>query len=1101
MTLSVRLLGPPELLLDDSPVQLDTRRAIALVALLAERPLARDTIVGLLWPEFPAQRAYANLRRTLWSLRHQWSDEAIDVSSDRIRLGDGVTVDLSRLLAAAGTESPSEEIVSLWRGEFMDGFTLPDSSEFDTWQALMRDRAREVQITLLRRLALARTDAGDSEAARRHLENALTIDPLDEPSVLMLMRILEDREPSAAIRLYRRFSEMAEEMLGVRPSAELEEIAAHIRDPGRASTGRTDWDAESGSPGTQSPGSPDRPTPVSQGATPVPNIWTIASVDGALLGRETELAAIERLLLGEHRRAVTLVGPGGVGKSRLAAEAASRLVGHFPGGAIVVPLVPVQSADLIVPAIADALGIGSSGISLPELCSYIADRRMLMVLDNLEHLDVIECISSLVAMTRGPSLLTTSREPIGIPEEWVLRVDGLPIPTSADDPDFKDYGATALFMKTEARLGGAGPGCDRADLLEILRLTDGVPLAVILAASWRTVLTCGEIARQIGSAGDLEAPSAAGLAERHRSLQQVFTSSWARLSPDLSRSLARFSVFDGPFTKEAAAAVAGAGTPVLAGLAARSLIRIRNDGRVTVHELLRQFSGSHLTSDGKEETVSAHGRYYADHAEEAAGRIQTRSQRDGLAAFADDLSNISCAWFNAVGSGDWDLLARLAHSLAIYFMVRRRTLTSLGLFRTARTAVEEALGRTPLWVSLASVEAAACRQLGEFDAAKDLYAKICEAGPAAEIQTPFLLSIGELGTWPAYVHEEAERWLEMAIERATTRNEPWCRACGLRLLGGLHHTLPDFDAAAACYAESIAISQSIGDVWGEGYTESVQSEIAFNDGDFGRALEMMTRGYDGQTEAGDITGAAWILARIAEVEYAVGRTDDAFEHCMKSYEMELSVGKRTAAIQRLWQVARMEFDLGNADRTWELNERALAEHPGEMDNDERGYYVLTQARVQFAHGDLERAAANVSDAIGFLAHPVMRWHRTEAHMLYALLGGSRDHMRHAAELAVEVKSLRLVTDTVVAIGMLLAEDVATGSALADPDTVTLACDELREIAASESSWWIVRRQAREILQRLGCGDERTEILSPDAGELFARRVAGMQRLVAAIGTA
>jgi predicted ATPase len=253
------------------------------------------------------------------------------------------------------------------------------------------------------------------------------------------------------------------------------------------------------------------------------------------VGRRADLAEIGRLLTDQTCRLVTLVGPGGSGKTRLAIEAAAQHQDEFADGVIFVPLQAVPTAADIPAEIAAAVGLPlTSGdepwVQLPQL---IRDRRLLLVLDNFEHLtDGAPMLSALLAAAPGVTVLVTSRESLHLQEEWRYPVAGLPVPEESDALDGEDYDAVQLFVERARRVRPSfSYAVEREGLVRVCRLVEGLPLAIELAASWTETLPCAAVADEIEGSLSLLTTRLRNVPERHRSVRAVFDHSWRLLAP------------------------------------------------------------------------------------------------------------------------------------------------------------------------------------------------------------------------------------------------------------------------------------------------------------------------------------------------------------------------------------------------------------------------------------------------------------------------------------------------------------------------------------------------------------------------------------------
>ncbi|NTU86313.1 MAG: AAA family ATPase, partial [Chloroflexales bacterium] len=398
------------------------------------------------------------------------------------------------------------------------------------------------------------------------------------------------------------------------------------------------------------------------------------------VGREAELAQIDRLLRDPASRLLTLLGPGGIGKTRLAIEAARRAAGLFAGEACFVPLAPVTDPDLILSAVADALGLDLFRREKVRdlLVDYLRPRSLLLVVDNLEHLAAAaERLAELLEGAPGLKILATSRERLALHGEWTIDVGGLSLPDETGAA--RDAAAVQLFIQGVRRAtGGHEPEDeDLATVARICRLVGGTPLAIELAATWARLMPYDEIASSIARDLDFLAGSARGMPERHKGPRAVFEHSWRLLDPPDQAAFRRLAVFCGGFTREAAAEVLGAGAApasrhaTLAALTDRSLVRAVGPGRYDLHELLRQYAGERL-ADAPAEAVAAraaHSAYFLGLLSRSEAGLKGARQRTALAAIDADLDNVRTAWRYAIKSASWGGLAAALESLFLFYEI------------------------------------------------------------------------------------------------------------------------------------------------------------------------------------------------------------------------------------------------------------------------------------------------------------------------------------------------------------------------------------------------------------------------------------------------
>jgi DNA-binding SARP family transcriptional activator/predicted ATPase len=646
--------------------------------------VGREQIMALLWPDMSRKPAQDNLRQTLYQLR-QAIPEAAGPDGDSVPfvLSDRQYVQVNpeafyqldvatfAALVQEGGEKQLAAAVELYRGDFLADFYLEDSNEFETWAANRRSLLQRQVLDALDRLAAHHIERGEAREAGAYARRQLEIDNLRESAHRHLMVALSQMGKRAeAIRQYERCCALLQEQLGVTPAAETEAIVAAIRQHGRA--GRRAW------------------------RLPVP--------ETPLIGREAEVADITSLL-GDGARLVTIIGPGGIGKTRLALEVAHRMVSGSNGDqpdemapsrrAAFVNLTPIAAAADLVPAVSRALALefdkGDRHGLKRRLLDYLQGKNLLLLLDNFEHLiDGATLLKEILRAAPTIKLLVTSRERLRLQAEHVYPLTGLgysewttPVEATRDD-------AVQLFRHHARRLRPSFTLRSEhlQPLQEILQVTGGMPLALILAAGWVQVLDPAEIAAEIGqSVGFLEATHQ-DVPARQRSMRAVFQATWQRLSAEEQAHFAALSVFRAGFTRSAAHEVAGATPRDLIRLADHSLLTRLPSGRFEIHELLRQFAAERLEESREADAVrDAHSIYYL---EALAGRLpdlKSGGQLDAADDIEEDFENVHAAWRWASQRGQWSQLARAGESLHLFSLVRSRYLDGIELLEAAHRAI------------------------------------------------------------------------------------------------------------------------------------------------------------------------------------------------------------------------------------------------------------------------------------------------------------------------------------------------------------------------------------------------------------------------------
>ena len=549
-----------------------------------------------------------------------------------------------------------------------------------------------------------------------------------------------------------------------------------------------------------------------------------------LLGRDTELAALERLFKDSQCRLLTLTGIGGIGKTRLAIEFASRKRDEFPDGVHFVPLASINSAESIVPAVAEALEFSFSGPAdlkeqLIQHMTGTMKQSALLVLDNLEHLitqsiETVELISEIIQRLPHLKILTTSRERLNLQGEWMYELHGLPVPPVEFADKLDDYSAAVLFMH---RAGHIKPDfevseSERLELIRICRLVEGVPLAIELAAAWVGMLTCGEIAREIEANVDFLAASMRDMPERHRSLRASFDHSWKLLSDSERDVLRRLSIFHGSFDRHAAEKVAGATLPLLAALVSKSLVRRTEAGHYSLHEVIRQYALSHLEKDEPccYRTCDLHCDYYLNFAADYESKLKSASQQTAMRELTAELDNLRAAWDWGISHRKFESLGKSVRAFGWYYEVSnmiRDGIDQLDLLVRALNdeprdvQTNKALGATLVQQGLLYFRS------GQFAHAQELYDKsitlLRAVGDKSRLADALIFSGTIIHLGGDYL--EAKKLIEEGLEYARESNNQWFFAYGIYNLGHVASLMGDYQKGYDQMQEGLTLWRKLGD--------------------------------------------------------------------------------------------------------------------------------------------------------------------------------------------------------------------------------------------------------------------------------------------------
>jgi predicted ATPase/DNA-binding CsgD family transcriptional regulator len=423
-------------------------------------------------------------------------------------------------------------------------------------------------------------------------------------------------------------------------------------------------------------------------------IHNLHSLSTPFIGREPEIAEIVDLLQDERCRLLTLLGAGGMGKTRLGIESIQRLTSNdFEHGVFYVPLAPLTSADNIVTTVIGILGImiGDEGTPQQELVKFLTGRNLLLVMDNFEHvIDGADLVADILNHAPSVKILVTSRESLNLRMERIWHIQGMRYPTDAQTDDIEPYSALKLFIDRATWVRrNFSPETQLDCAIRICQLVGGMPLGIEFAASWLKSLSCADIIKHIERGIDFLETRARDIPERHRSIRAVFDHSWSLLTANEQAVFPQLSVFRGGFTLEAAEAVTNADLMTLSGLVEKSMVRRNETDRYDVHELLRQYGEEKLKAVSEvEDTLSAHTSYFEDFMREHTIDIKGRRQVDGLNDIEADIDNVVEAWYHAVDAVDYTALDQMMEGLVIYCEIRRHYKVAEVVLKHARNQLK-----------------------------------------------------------------------------------------------------------------------------------------------------------------------------------------------------------------------------------------------------------------------------------------------------------------------------------------------------------------------------------------------------------------------------
>ncbi len=813
-SLIVNLLGSFTIAVEQQPVApFRTDKVRALLAYLAveERPHRRAALAALFWPDIGESYAEKNLRNTLHRLRQPIQaldsalvDQLVVSSRQTIALDPAYFVaDVARftaLISVSAAHARHEQAVAedhyaqcpaclarlteaadLYQGELLAGFSLADAPAFEEWLLLRREALHQQLIILLFDLTTAFLARAEWKPAQHYARRLLALEPWREEGHRLLMQILaRSGQRNAALAQYEQCRQVLMAELGVAPDGQTVALVEQIRAAGEdRETGRQE-DRETrgekkeerrkkgGRIEGQSRGSftasPNHLVTLSPPPTPAAPVTTARLHNlpinlAPLVGRDQGLAQLHALI--GQTRLITIVGIGGMGKSRLALAFAEQLAAATPPpfahGVWFVSLVGVMAEaerlpDALAGAILNALGITTQNqAALPQaLFHYLATRQLLLVLDNFEQFLGEECsvaattfIQAVQHAAPGITLLVTSRLPLQLLAETMIRLGGLSMPNGAiiDQAEAESYESVRLFVYHARR---ALPNFTLDDdnlpaVIELCHALSGMPLALELAAALTPHFPPVELVDAIRQNLTILASTRRDLDARHRQFSAVLQSSWQLLPAREQQVLAQCAIFVGRFSRAAVQAITGTTISELAGLIDKALIQQPGVGVYQLHELLRQFASDKLQQDaaGARTVAARHSAYYLNFVVQREARLARSAPRQAVEEIQGEVDNVRHAWAWAadhllLSHGATTIGAQLeasAYAFWQFYLLTGFYAEGATLFQQAATCVEALLAAPaadgesrPIWQKRFSLLSAISAHI------------LCAAGRHAEAQ-------------------------------------------------------------------------------------------------------------------------------------------------------------------------------------------------------------------------------------------------------------------------------------------------------------------------------------------------------------------------------
>jgi predicted ATPase/DNA-binding SARP family transcriptional activator len=864
----LRLLGTATY--NHKPVTLE--RSLYVIALLVcqNNWMSRDELMLLLWAEDNAESMIKQrLRQLLYRTKQMPYAAELEVSSTHLRFRATNDVQLFRTAIEQRNWSAA---IDLYQGEFLREAVV-DHAELEEWFAL----ERATLSAYFRFAVLEKAAQLPAEEAALLLEQAMTHEPLNQELLKTLLGYAS-LYPEIGLRAYAQFAQELAQTLQLEPPKEIQALVKTLaNDLAKALPEKTKVLASN------------------QLKLPIPS--------NAFVGRQAELDQIKQRLEDPQCRLLSLVGVGGIGKTRLSLEVATR----FSQEAVFVDLARLSDPEFVPHAILEAIGERPTENPLEHLKEVLVNQKLLLVLDNFEHvMPAREVVASLLTDTTQIRFVVTSRESLGLLREQVFELRGLPAPDTVFPLETQD--AARLFLRAAQRsLLDFTFHNDFAAFDRIYQAVEGTPLGLELAASWVRTLSLNQIASELEHSLDMLSLDAPDLPSRHRSFAAVFISSWTLLNTAEQEVLTKLSVFQGGFDKDMAIQVSGTNLTLLLRLVNKSLIS-RRDQRFVMHEMIRQYSQSKLLPERHQETLETLSKvalglseqWYKHRNGELIGEWSKRLELDH--------DNIRTALHWSL-QHDIETGTLICGYLEHFWYIRGHHREGLYWAQAfIKHYLEPNNNRLRLLWTLISLS----KELGEYDLAKatlETYRELAMVLGDRRLIANYEKLVGFIAHEQGHL-ELAKQHLQRSLSIHTEFNNLYSIATCHNSLGIITAKQGDYQTAKQHAEEALRLKRLIGDKHGVSYAIENLGVIAGQQGDHTLEKVMMQEALRLNRELGDQQGIAKSIYALGKNALEQNQLQEAIQYCTEAFEICCRLERRYLMIQMVHTFAVIANKLG-----------------------------------------------------------------------------------------------------------------------------------------------------------------------------------------------
>ncbi len=794
------------------------------------------------------------------------------------------------------------------------------------------------------------------------------------------------------------------------------------------------------------------------------------------LGRDKELDDINTAFADSNCHLLNLIGPGGIGKTRLALKTAEAQHLNFLHGVAFVPLEAVASSQQIVTKIAESVRFSFFNARNPKtlLFDFLSNKAMLLVLDNFEHLvEHAVLISELLQRAPGIKVLTTSRERLHLQEEWVMELNGLPIPESASMDALQDHTSIQLFIN-QAKRGNVNFTLNEAGLpvlLDICRMVDGLPLGIELAAGWSRMLPISEIAKEIEKNLDFLASNVQNLPKRHRSLRAVFDYSWQLLSQDEQSAFQKLCLLPASFDHQAASYIADASLPTLMSLLDKSLLRQSDQAHYKVPNLLRQFGEETLRQQGQSYRLTQRKfcTYFSEFLNHREALLQSPEQKSVLDEIQTSLPHLRLSWQWSVDQVKVEWLDQSLHAFFLFFEKKGLFREGLELFEKAflqlkKVSTNDDHPATLLLFKLMTRQGHLMRLLSLNQKSLALLQKSADQLAMLDASSEYAFTLTSLANTQLRLgqSDQAEATFSKAMDVYQAIDDPIGMASVLNGLSNISYHYGNLEDAQRKTEESLALRRQENDLVGVAASLNNLGNITGDRGDLENCISYYEESLDIKKKLGESLGVATTLNNLGATYAVFGEYEKAVYYHKQSLENHRKIGDLWGTATSISNIARCYLDLKQYEKSKQMEEESLImrQEIGDIRGIAVSYHHL--AILAIKQDDLEAAQPPLKQALQYIRQD---GNATETISILTNCGHvSRrqneiftawGHLIEALKLTLKINAGLLKMSVLNEIGMLLVDTEHTG----------LAMKSLQVVAQHPATIEEVRQKAQTFLSQ------------------------------------